>query len=227
MPIELTCPSCSQTLRVGDEHAGRKARCPQCRTVFDVPLSGLAGSAERSAAAWSAQDGVKWYAKTTDGQRFGPIEKTELDSWVAEGRITADCQLLEEGGSQWQWASDVYPSLTPDGGMREPAMAAMPGTAGANPYATPGTPGSATSAYRRPHRGELILILGILGLIFTCPLLGIPAWVMGQSDLTDMKHGRMDNTGHGMTVAGMVLGIISTALVVLFCGGFFLAVIAG
>ncbi|MFW6168863.1 MAG: hypothetical protein ACODAD_00130 [Planctomycetota bacterium] len=37
MPIELTCTGCGQTLRVGDEHAGKKARCPQCGAVVPVP----------------------------------------------------------------------------------------------------------------------------------------------------------------------------------------------
>jgi len=46
-----------------------------------------------------------------DGSEFGPISRTELDEWFREDRITQDCQLLKEGSSQWQWASDIYPSL--------------------------------------------------------------------------------------------------------------------
>jgi hypothetical protein len=38
---------------------------------------------------------------------------------------------------------------------------------------------------------------------------------MGQSDLSQMKVGRMDPSGRGMTQAGMVLGIIGTGLSVL------------
>jgi hypothetical protein len=40
----------------------------------------------------------------------------------------------------------------------------------------------------KPHRGPLILVLGILGLIM-CPPLGIAAWFMGDSDLEKMKNG--------------------------------------
>jgi hypothetical protein len=39
MPIEFSCPSCSKLLRTPDESAGKKARCPQCSTVVDVPLA--------------------------------------------------------------------------------------------------------------------------------------------------------------------------------------------
>lgn len=37
MPIELNCPSCSQTLRVPDDAAGKHARCAQCQAVILVP----------------------------------------------------------------------------------------------------------------------------------------------------------------------------------------------
>jgi len=40
MPIELTCHSCGKRLRVRDEAAGKKARCPGCQTVLDVPAAG-------------------------------------------------------------------------------------------------------------------------------------------------------------------------------------------
>jgi hypothetical protein len=34
--IELICPGCSKKLRVGEEHAGKSARCPACGTVTPV-----------------------------------------------------------------------------------------------------------------------------------------------------------------------------------------------
>lgn len=36
MPIEIKCPECATTLRVPDEHAGKKAKCPQCQAIFVV-----------------------------------------------------------------------------------------------------------------------------------------------------------------------------------------------
>src|SRR5437764_749206 len=50
----------------------------------------------------------------------------------------------------------------------------------------------------RPHRGPLILILGILSIL-VCPLqlLGPIAWVLGHNDLAEMRSGRMDSEGEG------------------------------
>lgn len=62
-----------------------------------------------------------------------------------------------------------------------------------------------------PHRGGLILALGILGLV-CCFICGIVAWVMGNNDLREMAAGRMDRSGQGMTQAGKICGMISVIL---------------
>jgi hypothetical protein len=64
----------------------------------------------------------------------------------------------------------------------------------------------------RPHRGVLILVFGILGILGTCIVFGILAWIMGRNDLNDIDAGKMDPAGRGMTHAGMILGIIATCL---------------
>ncbi|MBN1509373.1 MAG: DUF4190 domain-containing protein [Sedimentisphaerales bacterium] len=66
----------------------------------------------------------------------------------------------------------------------------------------------------RPHRGALILVFGVLGLV-CCIIFGIIAWVMGNSDLREMDAGRMDASGRGLTQAGKICGIISVALTIL------------
>jgi len=67
----------------------------------------------------------------------------------------------------------------------------------------------------KPHRGVLILVLGILSLVGCGILTGIPAWVMGHSDLKEINAGAMDPAGRGMTQAGKILGMISVILMVL------------
>lgn len=66
----------------------------------------------------------------------------------------------------------------------------------------------------RPHRGTLVLILGILGIVCCMPC-GIVAWVLGNQDMKEMSAGTMDPTGLGMTKAGKILGIISVVLAVI------------
>jgi hypothetical protein len=70
----------------------------------------------------------------------------------------------------------------------------------------------------------LILILGIVGIL-CCNLLGPVAWYMGKQELQAIAEGRVVATNEGMAKAGMILGIIGTALLVfailwiLFFGG--------
>ena len=66
----------------------------------------------------------------------------------------------------------------------------------------------------KPHRGTLILVLGILGLVVCAPL-AIVAWVMGSGDLKEMDAGTMDPSGRGTTQAGKICGIIGTVLMII------------
>jgi len=40
MPIEFRCPQCQKLLRVGDDAAGKQAKCPACATLVAVPMLG-------------------------------------------------------------------------------------------------------------------------------------------------------------------------------------------
>src|ERR1043166_5060884 len=62
-----------------------------------------------------------------------------------------------------------------------------------------------------PHRGGMIMALGLVALVggfsFCAPaLLGPVAWVMGSWDLREMRDGRMDPEGEGLTRAGQICG---------------------
>lgn len=72
-----------------------------------------------------------------------------------------------------------------------------------------------------PHRGGMILTFGILSIVgwLLCAQLplsffGIAAWIMGHADLKEIKAGRMDPAGEGLTRAGWILGIIGTVLLI-------------
>ena len=62
-----------------------------------------------------------------------------------------------------------------------------------------------------PHRGVLILVLGILGIV-CCFICGIVAWVMGNNDMREIDAGRMDPTGRGLTQAGKICGMVGVIL---------------
>ena len=65
-----------------------------------------------------------------------------------------------------------------------------------------------------PHRGTLILILGVLSLM-ACQLIGPFAWAMGGADLKKMRAGVMDPAGENETRIGYILGIVGTVLLLI------------
>ncbi len=143
------------------------------------------------------------------GQKYGPVSDDVLREWVASGRLKPTDNVWTEGMADWAPASTV-------GGL---FAAAAP----VSPYApVPGT-GSPMASYSRPHRGGVVLAMGILGIL-CCFIFAIIAWVMGSSDLKDMAAGRMDRSGEGLTRAGMICGIIG---VILSAIGFFIGLAGG
>lgn len=158
MPIEMNCTGCGQTLRVADEHAGKKARCPACGTIAEVPWGG------------------------------------------------ADVQPVAEPASPFSPASQPAPAVNPFADRPEQA---------ANPYMSPFAPAIVPKSYGRPHRGGLVLTFGIIGILCCMPF-GIAAWVMGMSDLSEIRAGRMDPSGENTTRVGMILGIVSVGIAVLW-----------
>jgi hypothetical protein len=81
-----------------------------------------------------------------------------------------------------------------------------------------------------PHRGRLILFLGILSFLPVCfipAILGLIVLRMGNTDLAKMDAGRMDPAGRSLTSAGRICGIIGVFLCLglmgLFCLGVFAA----
>jgi lysine biosynthesis protein LysW len=77
---------------------------------------------------------------------------------------------------------------------------------GPDPYADP-----------LPHRGGVILALGLAGMLLSC--VPIAGWVLGgialsmaNTDLPRMDRGYMDRDGRGLTVGGQVCAIIAVII---------------
>ncbi|OAI41046.1 hypothetical protein AYO40_03950 [Planctomycetaceae bacterium SCGC AG-212-D15] len=69
-----------------------------------------------------------------------------------------------------------------------------------------------------PHRGGMILTFGIVSLVCGCLAIvcGPMAWTMANADLEQMRAGRMDPEGEGLTNAGRICGIVGTVLGALY-----------
>jgi hypothetical protein len=103
----------------------------------------------------------QWQVQTEDGQQYGPITRPELDQWFAEGRITAETQLLLQGAPAWQWATEIYPQLaaeaqrTTPSGFPDFSAPAKPTGGGSGPFdfGTPAVGSGAHSSVSARGRG--------------------------------------------------------------------------
>ena len=148
----------------------------------------------------------QWYC-LIGNERYGPATKEQLRQWLAEGRITAKDCVWCEGMAEWAPISSI-PELW---GSTGPAEASPP------PLSVNNVSGYTPGGHLEPHRGVTVLVLGILGLVL-CPILGIIAWSMGNTDLRKIDAGQMDPTGHSNTNAGKILGMISVILLLVQLG---------
>jgi len=138
-----------------------------------------------------------------DGKSYGPYTVDQMRQFMAQNRLTAQSQVSADGGA-WQPAGSC-PELMGGAGAYTAGQqqAVQPPMAGAMPM---------HQNFQKPHRGVLILVLGILSIVLCGFFTGIPAWVMGNNDLKEMEQGIMDPSGRGMTQAGRIIGMIITIL---------------
>ncbi len=126
---------------------------------------------------------TQWYY-TIQGSQQGPVSEERLRALAADGTVRPEEFVWTEGMDNWASASTV-PGL-----FGRPAAAAI-GVA--------------------PHRGGVILALGILGLV-VCVICGIFAWVMANNDLRKMAAGQMDRSGEPLTQAGRIVAIVAVIM---------------
>ena len=141
----------------------------------------------------------QWHC-TAGGQQYGPIPEETLRQWIRENRVTRNDRVWTEGMTDW----DLLPNVPEFDDLL--AGPAAPGVLPAPGYAPP-----AQGAYVKPHRGGAVLALGILGII-PCFICGIVAWVLANADLKEMRAGKMDPAGEGLTNAGRICGIVGVCV---------------
>ncbi|MFU8893119.1 MAG: GYF domain-containing protein [Luteolibacter sp.] len=156
---------------------------------------------------------MQWYY-SKDSAQHGPVPLQDLQAKIRSGEIAPDALIWREGMADWTSANaipEIGVSLAP----------ALPVSAAATVYAPPASPGSAgfpPIANARPSSGLAIasLILGILGLTSCTFITGIPAVICGHMAMgrTHPKTGNLG--GRGMAIAGLVMGYICSAILVIF-----------
>ncbi len=168
---------------------------------------------------------MKYYFKTSDDNEFGPTDEGQIRAWLEQGRMNQDSLVRTVDSEEWRPLNDyseLMALLAPSSSA--PPSPTPPPQADVKQNDLPPTSRVTAPDGLEPHRGTLILILGILSLTVCGFFTGIPAWIMGKNDLAKIKAGQMDPEGLGTSKAGMICGMINCILT-LVCGGFYLVII--
>jgi hypothetical protein len=176
MPDVVRCPQCRKQVRVPEEYAGKRVKCPACPTTFTAPSPNRSGP-EPVPAALADDDRLAGVRAVETGER-------DEDRRPARKRRPARARRRYDDDED-DYDDEDY-------------------------------------RFRRvwPHRGGLVLALGIVSLVLSCGVilglkLGVIALIVAGMDLRAMARGEMDRRGAGLTRAGMVCAIIGVSLSVL------------
>jgi len=96
MPIDVVCPECRKTLRVGDHVAGKRIRCPACQAVVSVPGS--------VAPAAVIEDKVRGRERHADDNRPTPKrrkpERSNIDDSPVDSAVDFSDGIFDSYGHE-------------------------------------------------------------------------------------------------------------------------------
>ncbi|HWD92885.1 MAG TPA: DUF4190 domain-containing protein [Verrucomicrobiae bacterium] len=136
-----------------------------------------------------------------DGKEYGPISADQLRQWITEGRANAATPTLAQGATEWKNLS-ALPEFSLLFAATAPSTAAAP------------------AAYKSSALALTSLILGIFSLTFgLCCCYGLPfnitGLILSLVALSQIKSNPNRYDGKGMAIAGLVLSLMSLALIVI------------
>lgn len=242
MSTIVDCPSCSRKLRVPEELLGKKVKCPTCSGTFDaVAAPEIARTLARSSPAPSSPADPQTHRHpqlelgndnrtSPDPDAPSPLPPTQpptpSESPPGSAPISEQ-ETLMHPGSQPVDSQDL--AACPYCGEKIAKDATRCQFCGEQlgeedkgadrPWDQEYRPYRDVRRDSEPHRGTLILTLGIVSIVTSMTwflgliglIIGVCAWVMGQRDLRKMRANTMDPQGLGTTQAGWICGIIGTA----------------
>jgi len=195
MPLQLSCPSCGTTLRVGDDLLGRKVRCPKCATTFTAgetqpPAEGGAIQKEEPSPKPPPEPRDEGIQQQPPPEDELPTEEEPSDEDAPRRRGRRSNREDESSDP------DVRREKRPHHGPLVMGLGISSIVASLLAF-----PGICCCG------GIGLLIMGLLGVG-----LGVPAWLVGQRDLAAMRSGEMSWEGESSTKAGWICGIIGTVV---------------
>lgn len=132
-----------------------------------------------------------------NGQQLGPFTETELKALLAAGTVVPSDYIWWQGQANWIPLSQ--------------SQFALPGTSG-----MPLAPGTHVTLQVAPTSQLAIWSLVLSCLSLLCGILSsIPAIILGHLSLSEIKK-NPSMQGRGMALAGLIIGYIMTALMLIW-----------
>ena len=99
MTIRFTCKECSSVLKIKDELAGTKGRCPKCKTEFVVPEASLESSGSRAVGTISIKTGATQADVTTSRTDENSVSQTGNESQRSSTVKGDDCGFKSDSNA--------------------------------------------------------------------------------------------------------------------------------
>jgi hypothetical protein len=179
----VACPDCSKNLQVPDDLMGKKVQCPECKSTFTAETP----DEDESRTATTATPAKPTPSKNVPAKAAAWDKNSHHDDDEDDDRDSRPKKRKKYDDD------DDDDDDRRDSRRRRRRMANSRG-------------------HYTAHRGGMILAFGLISLIGGIVIFGIIAWIMGNSDLAEMRAGRMDPDGEGMTQAGRIMGMISVII---------------
>ena len=112
-------------------------------------------------------DGGAWFVRPPSGGQFGPATADILQTWLAEGRLTADTLVWREGWLDWRPAGQVLPQLSSR--LPMPEMEDFD-----SEFDEPVSPSHAAKGHDRPRSPHTVAV-GMMILVGLCLSLALIA----------------------------------------------------
>jgi hypothetical protein len=129
-----------------------------------------------------------------DQREYGPIGVEQIRQWIAEGRVNGQTKIQAEGSTDWKSVAELPELAVLLPARPGPIMISPPAVAANNPLAV------------------WALVTGIASFL-CCQFLAPVSIVLGAVALSQIKS-HPGQGGKGFAIAGLVLGCIVLALVI-------------
>lgn len=195
MPITITCPQCQKKLNAPDTAVGKKIRCPACKAVIDVPAEEPLEEPEKFEQPDEESAVTEEAPKRKPRPSEGITEEEPKSYGLDEDDANERERRREKKRRRFRDDDDDFED---DFGDMRPRRRT------------------------EPHRGGVIMTLGILSIPGAClPLIAFIlasiALNMANTDKPKMERGQMDRSGMGSVTAGQVCAYIGIIFGLINC----------